>query len=195
MTNLHNSHEEIWKDIPGFEGFYQASTLGRIRSLDRTFKGERLGKPCNVTKKGRILKPYPTRCKYLLVDIRDKTISAHRIIAITFLGPIPKGAIVMHKNNIKTDNRVCNLKYGTYSQNTIDAIKDRLYVHGRTGKHGRDNPQSKRVNQLDLLGNLIATFESTADAGRALNIPQSSISNTCLGRNKTSGGYKWEYPD
>jgi hypothetical protein len=120
MTNLHNSTEEIWKDVPGFEGFYQASTLGRIRSLDRESNH-----PSGVRfiKKGKVLKLWLTRAGYYSahLQVTGKNISrlAHVIVARTFIPGYFEGATINHINCIKTDNRPENLEWCTRSQNVM----------------------------------------------------------------------------
>jgi hypothetical protein len=193
MTNLQQNPIEEWKDIPGYEGYYKASSLGRIRAVYRLVYKLNASGYYYHPYRSRILNPFPNRDGYLLVDLCNKTFSAHNVIAKTFLGPKPNGQIVMHINNNKKDNRVTNLKYGTYSENSIQAISDKLYTHGRTGLHGSRNPQSKAVRQIDIDGNIIAAFESTADAAKKLNLSQGSISNACKESFRKCGGYHWQY--
>lgn len=193
MSNLHETQQEIWNDVPGYEKIYQASTLGRIRSLDRRVPKHNGKANCNTFYKGKMLKPFPNRDGYLLIYLCDNCVSAHVVIASTFLGPKPETMIVLHDNNNKKDNMVSNLRYGTYSENTKDAISDNLYIHGRTGLHGSKNPQSKAVQQLDSNGNVISCFQSSADAAKKLKISQGAISNACSGRAKSGGGFRWRY--
>lgn len=124
MTNLHTSTEEIWKDIPGYEGHYQASSEGRIRSLNRYLPyGNHWRK---VT--GKLIKPYPNKAGYLIVDFYTKKLSVHRLILRTFAGECPNDMeVCMHLNDNKTDNRAVNLKWGTYSDNNFMAFA--------TGRH------------------------------------------------------------
>ncbi len=120
--------EEIWKDIPGYEGRYQASNLGRIRSLERLV-------PC----KGGCRR---IREKILKQHIRDQgghlgcslgkgcnNIGVHRAVALAFHGPAPDGLEVLHINGIPTDNRPENLRYGTQFENILD-----VYYQGRAWK-------------------------------------------------------------
>lgn len=194
MTNLLQTTEEIWKYIPGYENAYQASTLGRIQSLDRTiYKKNNCGYQY-IFRKGKILKPFKQRDGYVLIDLQDKTFIVQRIIWRTFKGKIPKGWFaIMHINNIKSDNRLCNLRLGTYSENSIQAVNDNLYTHGRTGKHGIENPQSKKVKQLDLSGNLIAVYESVVEASKAVGMGQGHLSNTIKNSYKTKKGFMFRY--
>ena len=113
---------EIWKDIPGYEGKYQASSAGRIRSLSRTlaFHGK-----LNYKRemKGRILKP-GRLCKNGHVSVvlghGENGSPVHQLVALTFLSPCPEGMEVLHANGNPTDNRVENLRYGTRTENILD---------------------------------------------------------------------------
>ncbi|MBE9490945.1 MAG: HNH endonuclease [Bacteroidetes bacterium] len=112
--------KEIWKDVPGYEGFYQASSLGRIKGLDR-LKWNRFK---YYIHKGRILKPSLSKNGYLRVQLclnnKIKYKNIHQIIAITFLNHIPNGRIdvVNHINFNKQDNRVENLEITTTRENS-----------------------------------------------------------------------------
>jgi len=113
--------KEIWREIPNFRGVYEASNMGRIRSVDRTVEC----KEWSYTRKGCILKPAMSNGKYLSVRLSckgiAKTWSVHVLIAITFLGHIPNGydRVVDHINGNKTDNRVKNLRILSMRRNNI----------------------------------------------------------------------------
>lgn len=119
---------EIWKDIPGYEGKYQASNMGRIRSLDHRVRGI-----CHITGeefyrgvKGRILKP-GRFCKsgHLSVVLGRGTAGKpiHQLIMKTFIGEPPVGMEVLHNNGDPTDNRLENLRYGTRTDNILDVYR------------------------------------------------------------------------
>ena len=116
---------EIWKDIPGYEGEYQASTMGRIKSLKRkTYsKNWSTGKPFARTIPERILRP-GRFCKagHVSVILRrgGNGKPVHRLIMKTFRGEAPDGMEVLHRNGDPTDNRLSNLRYGTRTENILD---------------------------------------------------------------------------
>lgn len=114
MPNLH----EEWRAIPGYEGMYEASNLGRIRSLDR-WVGARGGKKRRV--RGRVRKQWerPDRRSTvtLTVDRQAKTFTTHRLVADAFLGSRPEGTQVNHRDGNPRNNAVTNLEYVTPSGN------------------------------------------------------------------------------
>ena len=124
MDERHINDKEVWKDIPGYEGLYQVSTAGRVRSCPR--------KVYNYTKPGRFLKQYKSRCGYLylsLVGADGKTAKhkyTHRLVAAAFIPNPNKLTQVNHKNFDKEDNRVCNLEWVTQQENILHFRQGRL---------------------------------------------------------------------
>lgn len=117
------SCNEEWRDIPGYEGKYQASSLGRIRSLDRRV-------PCahgaTRTMKGRVLRPAgQKRDPHLFVVLGHKAHGSpvHSLVAAAFLGPRPAGQEVRHLDGNPQNNRVDNLAYGTRTENILDVMR------------------------------------------------------------------------
>jgi hypothetical protein len=106
--------EEIWKSIPNYEGLYEVSNLGRVKSLSR-FVNSGMGYKI----KERILKPITDGHGYINVGLSSKKYKVHKLVAIVFLGHTPNGyaLVVDHINNIKTDNRVNNLQLITNREN------------------------------------------------------------------------------
>ena len=151
--------EEIWKDIPGWEGLYQASSLGRIRSYDRWVWNHQ----GYMLIKGRILKPNKNtyrKTPYLYVGLSDsakkirKSLAVHVLICKTFNGPKPKeingdrNVDCMHLNGDSLDNRACNLAWGTHKENMNEATCVKIHIDNCT--------LSKPVIQCDLNGKEIA---------------------------------------
>jgi len=115
--------EEVWKDIPGYEGRYQASTEGKIRSLTRQVP---IANGFTRLKQGRVLKPGSSnKTGHLSVVLGHKVpgTPVHQLVALTFLGPCPDGQEVLHNNGDPTDNRVENLRYGTRTANILDVYR------------------------------------------------------------------------
>ena len=118
---------EEWRDIPGYEGKYQASSLGRIKSLRRMVRGRtRVGTPFLRSVPEHILKPgVYCRAGHLSVVLGhgENGRPVHQLVALTFLGACPKGMEVLHINGDPTDNRIENLRYGTRTQNILDVYR------------------------------------------------------------------------
>ena len=110
---------ESWRDIPGYEGKYQVSNLGRVKSLP----GGR--------RKGSVLSPGRSSTGYRTVVLwsagRGKSWQVQSLVLAAFVGPQPEGSYIRHLDDDKTNNRLCNLCYGTPTQNYQD-----VYAAGHT---------------------------------------------------------------
>lgn len=117
------SEIEIWKDIPEYEGLYQVSNLGRVKSL--WFERE------------KILKPKETTRRYLRIALfkegEEKSFPVHRLVMLAFVGP--SNLQVNHKNGIKSDNKLENIEYCTRSENMIHAYAAGLKIPIKGEKH------------------------------------------------------------
>jgi hypothetical protein len=136
--------EEQWKDIPGYEGFYQASTSGRIRSIDRCVVQRN---DSTQLKKGKILSPSINRTGYSFCALSKNNIlkgfPLHKLISITFLGDTPFNyREINHIDGVKTNNHIDNLEWTTRSKNINHAIKLGLLKY----KKGEDHFSSKFSN-------------------------------------------------
>lgn len=116
---MEKSASELWLPIPGYEGSYEVSDLGRIRSLDRTvpYKG---GTPRRI--KGRVLKPNLNNRGYPYVILcragsKDWCALLHKVVTAAFLGPPALGLEVLHERPNPADVRLVNLRYGTHAEN------------------------------------------------------------------------------
>ena len=118
-------NDEIWKDIPGYEGLYSISTLGRIKSYPRECWN---GVGFFILKE-RMMKQQKNNRGYMQVTLNSgkdpKLFYTHRLVLLTFIGE-PRDLIVNHKNGIKDDNRLVNLEYVTYAENSLHAWKNDL---------------------------------------------------------------------
>ena len=159
---------EKWKEIPGYDGDYQVSNLGRIRSF----------KKWNDGRKSRILKPSTNSYGYHFVMLSKngkqtpKTI--HRLIAKAFI-PNPKNKrTINHKNGDKADNKIENLEWATYSENHKHAFKNGLRNH-----KGENSPLSKLTENNVLTIRAIPKWFgiSQVEISRAFNVDPSHISD------------------
>lgn len=116
---------ETWKPIPGFEGHYDASNLGRIKSLARVVIRSN---GVSQTWPERILSPGRTTSGHFAVSLRGankkpKSIRVHQLVMWAHVGPTPPGMEVCHNNGVHTDNRLDNLRFDTHANNMADLRK------------------------------------------------------------------------
>lgn len=189
---------EEWKDIKGYEGLYQVSSLGQIRSLDILINIEdsKKDRAYKSRKKGKILKPFLSNNGYLRVclckDRKQTTKAVHRLVAETFLSNPRELPQVNHVDGNKSNNCVANLEWCTAQENIKHSWDNGL---SKVTKEMREHCKkyNKKVNQYDKRGDFLKEWESATEAGRNLNIFQQSIVACLKGRTKTAGGYIWKY--
>lgn len=159
---------EIWKDVPGYEGLYQVSNMGNVKSL----------------RKDKIMSPAKNK-GYYIVNLKNKGqrrhFLVHRLIWDAFNGPIPPGLEVNHINEEKTDNRLSNLNLMTHKEN----------INWGTAMERA----SKSIIAYDKAGNFVQEFKSGREACKWLNNPHAHkhICDNLKGRRKSAYGYVWKY--
>ena len=159
--------KEIWKDIPGYEGAYQVSSLGRVRSLDRQIT-TKTGITRNMP--GKVLSPGVYDGHTAVVLGRRRFHPVHHLVAVTFLGPRPSGMQICHTNGDPADNRVENLRYDTPHENSIDVYRIGRAIHKLTAE-----------DALDIRKRL-AAGETGASLAREYGVSQVAISRVKLRR-------------
>ncbi len=174
--------QEIWKPVTNYEGKYEVSNLGRVKSIR--------------SHDTYIMKPNSNR-GYLRVGLRKdgikKYLSIHRLVLEAFV-PNPQNLPqVNHKDECKTNNRVENLEWCDASYNSSYGCRNRKILETRRKKKVGMYP--KAVIQMDLSGHIIAQYESLMEACRKTNIDYSNISKCCREgcRNKIAGGFLWKF--
>lgn len=185
---------ELWKDVDGYEGKYQVSNFGQVRSLERKVSNH----TGLLTVKPRFLKQAKNHKGYPIVYLSDgkkqKTITVHRLVAIAFIPRIAGKPQVNHIDGNKANNHLENLEWCDNRENQIHAYK--LGLNRATGRAGKPK---KPVIQIDVVTNeIVMEHSSIADAARFVGCKTSSLIGACCrneyGR-KTICGYKWKYKE
>lgn len=175
--------EEVWKDIKNFEGKYQVSNLGNVKSLDFVYIDKNNKKYIH---KGRILKHKKISNGYLCVDLGKNypNRNIHRLVAEAFIPNPNNYPCVNHKDENPKNNNVDNLEWCTYKYNrNYGTVNEKLI-----------KAFGKRIKQIDKSGNVVKIYNSVHQASREIgNKTASNISKCCLGKRNYVKGYRWEY--
>lgn len=164
---------EVWKDIPGYEGAYQVSSLGGVRSLDREVvtKAGEVRRYC-----GRVLKSakYGRQRTHVAVVLgRGNHHPVHHLVMLAFVGPRPENAVICHENGNPTDNRLSNLRYDSLRENAIDVYRIGGALHKLTAADVED------------IRKRLKGGETAASLAREYGVSQPAISD--LKRGKSFG--------
>ena len=186
-----NGSEE-WRDIEGYEGYYQVSSLGRVRSLDRTIISS-TGKLCHL--KGKLLKSsFDGQRNYLFVGLNKEGIcrqrNVHRLVAETFIPNTSNLPMINHKDEIKTNNRVENLEWCTAKYNSNYGTLPERMAH----------TNGKRILKFTLDDKFVKEYPSALEAAKEYNKEnwqkyEIGISKCANGQFSKSYGFKWLYKD
>lgn len=187
--------EEIWKDISGYEGLYQISNHGRVKSLARRIRNHSK----NRLSKEIILKWYNNGrgkigyVNYMLCkNSKYKNMSGHRLVAIAFIPNPENKPFVNHKNGNTLDNHVSNLEWVTCSENNFHAYRVLKIKHPAKGKYGQNFHGTKYIiYKYSLCGELLSEYYGINEASRETGLDNSSILKAAKGKIHTCGGFKW----
>lgn len=174
--------KEVWKDVKGYDGLYQVSNLGRIKSVRKNmilspFINTRGRYQARFKVKGKIARPF-----------------IHRLVAEAFI-PNPNNLPeINHKDENKLNNNVSNLEWCTTKYNSNYGTRNKR-IGESNRKNGTYDRQAKErsyiINQYDLNGNFIKQWKSATEIQRSIGYLKSNILRCCHGKTKTAYGYKW----
>ena len=178
--------KEIWKDIKGYEGRYQVSSLGRVYS----------------NKSNIIRKPKSNKDGYLEVSLwkngKSHTFLIHRLVAEHFIPNINNKTCVNHINSKRDDNKVNNLEWVNIQENNIHALKygNRDYSSNEhMSKMGRKRWENKlkAIEMYDKNYNFIREFKDSKEASEKTGIKRAYITDVCSGQQNSTHGYIFRY--
>ena len=177
---------EIWKDIVGYEGLYQVSDLGNVRSLN--------WKNCGIAH-NLCLKKHP--CGYsqvvLFKDGAKRAVTVHRLVAEAFIDNPNKYKQINHKDENKRNNAVLNLEWCTASYN----VKYSIALHPSRELGNKTNHSYKydeiKIFQIDSEGSVVRVWCGTPEIKKHKLYNPSNILQCCVGKRKTAYGFKWRF--
>ena len=183
---------ENWKDIKGYEGFYQVSDLGRVKSLERDVFNSR-GIVYHL--KEKILVPNLDRGGYTNVGLykngKRKFMLVHRLVALAFIPNPENKSQINHRDEVKTNNVVENLEWCSAQENANYGTRIQRCVQNRKSQKLGNAPSAKSVFCVELN----KKFDSIRRAEEELGIDSSAIGKACKGKLKTAGKFHWKYVD
>lgn len=212
--SLEDLKDEVWENVPNYEGYYKVSNYGRVKSLKRDIPSGR--KYAIKTFPEKIMKANVNR-RYCYYDLCKEGIinrvSGHRLVAIAFIPNPYKKPQVDHIDTNPTNNCLYNLRWCTARENNLNEITRKKHSDLMKGKRmpgaargklskalkgaytGGKNWNSKQVAQCDMNGGLVKIWPAAMEAARTLGFCQGHISSCCRGERPHHHHYKWYYVD
>lgn len=182
--------EEVWKPVVGYEGLYDVSNFGNIKSLDRIT-------PHGHKWQGRILRQTITPQGYYKVNLWKngvrKTHKVHRLVLTAFIPNTENKPCVNHIDEVRLNNKLDNLEWATYKENNNHGSCQEKRI-ANTDWESIRLKQSSPVTAMDKITGEVISFPSMSEAGRN-GFDQAAISRCCNGKLRSHGGYYWSSID
>ena len=193
---MKKSIKEIWKQIDGYDGIYEISSLGRLKVLKREVNHSR-NPNFKVVRKEKIASLQKDKNGYLNIiltkDKKQKKFSVSRLVSKAFIPNPENKPHVNHKKGIKTDNRATELEWCTNLENQHHSWNKLGRKSSNKGKFGKKNHGSIKIVQLTFGGKIIKIWDCINDAERYGGFNHGTISACCRGKFKQHKGFKWKY--
>ena len=203
------NEKEEWRPVKDYEGRYEISNLGRVRSLDHKVFCEKTQTWKSRIQRGRVLKPASNGSKqgYLIVNLRrfnrSKMRYVHRLVADAFLDNPNNYPVINHKDENPKNNRVDNLEWCTQKYNVnygsrLDKFRF-FMLSDKNPNRGKHRPESfkekvrKSVLQFDREGHLVKEWDSARTVGDTLGIYPGGITSSCRRRIPSYKNFIWRY--
>lgn len=178
-----NKTNEEWRTIEGYEGLYEVSSLGRVRSIPKKHSYPK----CAIG----ILSPSTNKAGYKRVTLckegRTQGFSVHRLVAAAFLGKPSDNLVVNHIDENPSNNELTNLEWVTPRQNLEHSNVINKMINAAT------RAKEKAVQMYSKAGEFICEFESTTKAAKHIGSYQQLVSECCKNWNKSTKGYKFKF--
>ena len=187
------TYKEVWADIKGYEGLYQISTFGNVKSLSRSVKHSNGG--TKILRERMLKTKINSTTGYkeisLSKDGKQKYHLIHKLIAEAFIDNPHRLPVVNHIDGCKTNNDIFNLEWATYSENIRHAFANGLSHNNMTNEISRagNEVQKKQVRCID--DDLV--FDSAREAADYYGVQLSNLSKVCNGKARTTGGKRFEF--
>ena len=179
--------KEEWLPVKEFEGLYEVSNLGRVRSYVKNNGTRKTG---SLTTEHKLMKGSDDR-GYRIVDLsksgRRHTKQVHRLVGEVFIANHENKPYINHIDGVKDNNLYSNLEWCTHQENMQHALDNGLI------KPRLNSGPSKGVDMFTLEGKYVKSYPSQAEAVREHNMKHNKISYVCNGKRKQTGGYMWRH--
>lgn len=168
---------EEWRSIPSYEGIYEVSSWGRVRSVDRVVQSSNMHTSFCYTKKGQMLNQQSNNKGYLILQLRNEygrcTMPVHRLVAEAFIPNPDNLSDVNHKDGNKANNHVENLEWMSHFDNVHHSVEEL--------KRGGCIKKRREVVMLKD-GKVVAKFASVSEAARSIGCSLTYASKVVNGR-------------